>query len=317
MNDKIFSVKTIKKPNDFSQKVITILGIKITFVSPKIEDVFECIEKRLTKARAINKNFLYLIYSFLKETSDKNLFCLRNNVVCFIFNNHILNWNFHDFCEYIMNNVGSDGYILDFENLPEDSALYKEHIKRLYNNEFLWKYLDRGNIIRHTFLSFDENNSVYINEAVLDDSFSKQSNQNEYFKIENSKRLYISGKSVKECLKNKTFKEKEQLLKNLIDHIFETYSTDNNMIDGIMLDCNCSNFVIDDNNKFHFIDKDYVSKEPIDKEYVIRYVLKDTKDEKLKLNILKHYNYLYTIDNIATEQHNNYEELKNKYFIDL
>ena len=112
-----------------------------------------------------------------------------------------------------------------------------------------------------------------------------------FYKTKDSKRLFIPGTSIRQYLLKESKEKKIQTLIKLIDWITETYSLENGMISGTMLDCTCNNFIIDRSGNFHFIDDEYISLKPITKEYAIRTLMRDydTPDKHEILSYLLNY----------------------------
>ena len=267
MNFKnLFCSKLNKRPGKFTKKTIKFLGLSISYDAPQMSDVFAEFEN---KFRHQNANTIFMLYNiFLKNASSDDLFCLRNNEGCFIFNNKVLDFGYKNFRDIILNCYLAKCDALELSNLDKESVLYKEHIVRLNNNEFLWKYRNIG-FVQHQFLSYDEN-GYYVNETIIGDKTTYDVKNNCYFQAKTQKRQFYDGVTLGEYLDNKSYDEQKEILIKLAEHIFATYSVEKGMISGKLYDCYEMNFICGKDGKFYFIDDNYISKNPISKEYVLK-----------------------------------------------
>lgn len=316
--NKLFSIETQN-----SRKIIKILGIKFNILNLKPE---------LSRQTIIaNKNLLQLVYAQLKNSQEDELFYLKNECLVFIFNKNCLELDFKFFQDYILP-FGYAGKILEFAILDKNSILYKEHIKRVEDGEFCWKYIDRDYFIGHTFISKDKvSGDVYINSTNLNTVDIPQNNSKIRHLAINSKRKYIKGLTVGEYLKNKSFDVQFAIVNKLLDNVFETYkdSKEPNKISGKLFDCHLYNFLVSEDGKFHFIDFDLECTESLEKSYCIYYMLYFYNRE-LYHKMLNHYNckdnsdyyqehYVKAKQQKVTVTKANVEEytsLKRKYFTD-
>lgn len=276
---KIFSIKYKKEKGQFTKKIYNVLGIKISMKTPQISDID-------IPYQNINRNYLHFIFEKLSSAQKDELFLLKNEYVCFIFGKNLLKWDVNESFNYILNCFGSMYTILNFQKMNKNSSLYSEHIGN--SDIILWKYTNRYYLVKCNYISL-ENNQIFINEKILDNIFLDTHYLNLYFKVKNSKKVYIKGKTVKEVLKALNKQEQFEMIINLIDYIIKNYSYVKGLCDGIIYDCNLDNFIIDKDNNFQFIDDDYVSRKDIDIEYIIYYMLRFFDDEFYD-EIMKHYN---------------------------
>ena len=267
-----------------ARKIITILGIKFKFSNLKNELSKESFN--------VNKNNVQILYSYLQNCEDDDLFCLRTNNVIYILSKGCLKLDFKFFQNYIIS-PGFTLNILEIIKLDKTSILYKEHSERIKNSEFLWKYIERYYYIGHSFISEDKNtNEIYINS-----SYIKEKNQvKSIYKIQHvpatTKRKYIKGITVGEYIKNKTFKEKFLIIDKLLNYIFSTYKDEQNpeKVSGNLIDCHLYNFLIGEDGLFHFIDFDLKCTESLDRNYCIYFMLYKY-DKDLYNKFLSEYRY--------------------------
>lgn len=108
-----------------------------------------------------------ILYSYLQNCADDDLFCLRTGNVIYILSKGCLKLDF----KFLQNYIISPGFklnILEIIKLDKDSILYKEHYERIQNLEFLWKYIERYYYIGHSFISEDKNTKeIYINNSYI------------------------------------------------------------------------------------------------------------------------------------------------------
>lgn len=312
MFSKIFNITTKKYNNLYNRKIINIFGIKISYLKEKngnqINKCKEKIPERLIYK--FNCNMVNIVFSIISNADLNDLYCMRNNTVCYIFNKNVLKFGYNNFCDFILNSRYSLKTLLSFEKLDNNSNMYKEHISRAKNNEFLWKYMIRNTIL-HKFISFDEKNQIFINEKILfDEYYEDENNKSLLFRAKNSKRLFIQGTAVKNYLEDKPTDIKIQVIIKLIDYIFQTYGVGENMIDGSLYDCHLNNFIIDSKQNFHFIDDEYISPKPVSKEHVIQYILKYYNNNEVAREIYQHYGLKIKNKNPQTNSVSCTDELK-------
>lgn len=233
-----------------------------------------------------------ILYSYLQNCADDDLFCLRTGNVIYILSKGCLKLDF----KFLQNYIISPGFklnILEIIKLDKDSILYKEHYERIQNSEFLWKYIERYYYIGHSFISEDKNTKeIYINN-----SYIKEKNQvKSIYKIQHvpatTKRKYIRGITVGEYIKNKSIKEKILIIDKLLNYIFYPYKDEQNpeKVSGDLIDCHLYNFIIGEDSQFHFIDFDLKCTESIDRNYCIYFMLYNY-DIDLYKKMLSKYGY--------------------------
>lgn len=264
--EKLFSVKIEKMPNRLSRKVITILGIKIKINNVKENDIREISNERVF---IINRNTVKLALLSLKNIKDDSLLCLKGEEIIFIFHKNSLCVDNKFFIDFLTNHV-KKFTLLELSELEKNSVLYKEHITRVKNNEFCWKYVNRGYFISETYLSY-KNSNIYINSSYIDETENYENGVNAHFVRLQSSRKYVEGVTVADYMKTKNEEEQLQIFDKLYDYVCTTYSDEEypNKISKKLSDCHLYNFIIDSKGAFHFIDFDMESSESLDKEYCI------------------------------------------------
>ena len=309
---------------DFSgpRKVIKFLGVKFSFYDYK--KAFGSMNW------SINKNTAQFAYSLLNNADDDDLFCMRTAQLTFIFSKGCLNLDYNFFRDYVVA-FGFTSGVYEYFKLDKNSVLYKEHIGRVKNGEFLWKYVERYFYIAHTFISKDfSNGEIYINSSYVPEKKMVKSK----YKIQHvptiSKRKYIKGIAVGDYIKGLTKIEQVAVIDKLLNYIFITYKAkdDPDKITGELCDCHLYNFIIGEDGQFHFVDFDLRATESLDKAYCIYFMLykydtglykKMLKRYKLK-DRHKYYSSNFSIykqpmkqdgKNIVTREH---KRLCKKYF---
>lgn len=252
---------------DGARTIITVLGIKFKFYDIKKELCYEGFN--------LNKNTVQVLYSHLQNASEEDLFCLRTHNIIFIMQKGCTNLDYKFFQDYIIQQ-GLRRNILEFIKLDRESILYKEHICRVVNGEFLWKYVERYYYISHSFISEDaKTGEVYINSSYVKE---KDMIKSEY-KIQHvpriSKRKYIKGITVGDYIQNKSKVEKFLIVDKLLNYIFSTYRAkeDSIKVSGELFDCHLQNFLIAEDGQFHFVDFDLKCTESLDRGYCIYFML--------------------------------------------
>ena len=314
--------KLFYKNFDGPSNIIKFLGIKFSYYDYK--------KGLLSTTLDMNKNLAQIAYNFLMTASEDDLYCFKTGNILFIFNKGCLELDYDFFRDYVIT-FGYTAGIFEFLKLDKSSVLYKEHIDRVKNGEFLWKYVERFYYISHSFISKDKNTGeIYINS-----SYIKEENmiKSEY-KIQHvpsvSKRKYIKGIAVGDYIKGKSKDERIAIVDKLLNYIFTSYraSDDPNKISGKMFDCHLYNFIIGQDGLFHFIDFDLKSTESLDREYCIYFMLfrydKILYKKMLELYKLKDKHKYYMANfsiykqpltrngkSIITEEH---KKLSRKYF---
>ena len=241
-------------------------------------------------ANRTNKTIIAQCIEILKQAKTQDLFCLKNHHVCYIFNNQVLVWGEEYFKAFLLECFCSLQEVFLFEKLEPDSALYREHIDRAEQKEFLWKYSNKG-IIIHKFLSFDKDGVVYVNDKILDDSFTLRDRNKPYFVVENTRRPFIAGVSVFQKLQTLNLEEKKKLYIDLFQYIFDTYTLPSGLLDPKLYDCHTANFVLDTQGNFHFVDSDYLAPQPIKKKDAIDCLFHDQIGSPCHLSVLKHFGF--------------------------
>lgn len=262
MLENIFSIQ-----NQAGRKVINILGIKFKFSNPKFQ--------MMQQALISNKNTVQIVYCLLESASDDDLFCLRTGDMTFIVHRNCLNLDYKFFQDYLLP-FGYAHNILEFIKLDRTSLLYREHIDRVLNGEFLWKYIERGYYIGHNFISTDKiTGEIYINTSYVPEENLAKGGLKVQHVPQIAKRKYIKGEAVGEYLKNKTFEERQHVVESLLEYLFTTYRdpNDSEKVSGDLLDCHLYNFLIGEDGQFYFIDFDLECSEPLERNYCIFFML--------------------------------------------
>lgn len=316
MFDKLFSI-SYKDVYPYRKTIIKICGLKFSYkYRPKNMSPMLLNDETSQEAIKINHNLIYFVLNEVKNGGEKDLFCLRNNNVCYIFNKKILDWGIDNFKDFIFNSMWVLQKVLKFDILNSDTALYKEHIERAKeNNEFLWKYNNISTTILHKFLSSDIEGNIYVNEKILYNVCIKIDKSKPHFEAKNSRRLFIEGTDLATYIyrQPRTYEEQKAVFIGLIEYIFAEYGLPDGKISNKVYDCHLSNFIIDKYGKFHFIDDEYVSDKPVEKIYIIRQLLKDCKDTRLSNEVLQYFNFP-PVEVKKQEEINHLEQLRKKYF---
>lgn len=316
----IFSITT-----NYSRKEICILGVKLKLFCAK--------EEIHRQDLLVNKNTIQFAYNLLFNAEDDDLFCLRAHEIIFIFHKGCLNLQYKFFQDYVIPS-GHTENIIEFHKLNKNSILYKEHIDRVKNGEFLWKYVERYYYIGHSFISKDKKTGeIYINSSYVQEKIQLRSDYKLRHIPSVSKRKYLPGIAVDDYISNKPFAEKMIIIDKLLNYIFTTYRAkdDPNKVCGNLADCHLHNFVIGEDGQFHFIDFDLKCDESLDRNYCIYFMLYKYNQE-LYYRFLKRYGFkdkhkyyerhmsIYKQPlkqngrNIITREH---MKLKEKYFSDI
>ena len=287
--DCIFSIDNQK--GEDARKVITLLGIKV-----KLKDLKTDIYRRTV---ILNRNTLQILYNQLPLSAEDDLFCLRAKDIIFIFNKGVLNLDYRFFQDYVVL-YGFSTDILELIKLEKTSVLYKEHIDRLKNGEFCWKYVDRNYYIGHAFIS-QQDGDIYIHSSYVKEKDMPCNESAIRHVPAETKRKYIKGVTVGDYLKNKPEDFKVNVILKLLDYVFKTYADGNNRekVSGRLLDCHLYNFILGDDGKFYFVDFDLESTKSLDRAYCIFFMLY-YYDSKLYKLILEKFGY--------QDKHNYYEK---------
>lgn len=261
--DWIFSINS--DIGDSSRKVITFLGLKIKLYDMKRE--------LLRRTVVANRNTLFLLYNQLPIANEEDLFYLRTKDIIFIFNKGVLNLDYNFFQDYVAL-FGFSNNILELIKLEKTSALYQEHINRIKNGEFLWKYVNRNFYIGHSYISCD-NGEIFIHSSYVKENNVREDSSNIRHVLRESKRKYIKGITVGDYLKNKPLEFQIEVVSKLLNYVFETFSDDKNPenVSGKLLDCHLYNFILGADGKFYFVDFDLESRQSLDRGYIIFFML--------------------------------------------
>jgi len=312
---KFFSIR-LKFIREKLTIIIKIFGIKIKVSFPIDFDIK--IDNHITYTQNVSL-VTNLIYT-LKLAEDNEIFCLKNDIVCFIFNKNVLKWGADNFKEFVYNSFFAlQKNPLEFRVLDENTLIYKEHAKRSMNNEFLWKYkLYSIDTVLHKFLSFDDNNNYWIHDKVFTDN--KQYCKELSFIQNESKRKFIKGKTFSKYIMDLPYEEKKKETIRLVQFLLDNFTVEDNKLDSVLIDCHVNNIIVDDNGDFHYIDIDVKSEQPLNKESVINYLFKNTSYKQLQEEVLKHFGIrkLYDVayfPDASLETSTLVEQIRDKYFI--
>ena len=261
--DRIFSIDNETDEN--SRKIINFFGIKLKF-----KDIKNEIYRRTV---ILNRNILQILYNQLALADEEDLFCLREKNIIFIFNKGVLNLDYHFFQDYVAL-YGFSTDILELIKLDRTSVLYKEHIERLKNGEFCWKYVDRNYYIGHAFLS-KEGEDIYINSSYVKEKNLPENDALIHHIPLETRRKYIKGITVGDYLKNKPIDFQVDVILKLLNYVFETYKDNENpqRVSGKLLDCHLYNFILGEDGKFYFIDFDLECRQSLERGYCLFFML--------------------------------------------
>ena len=308
----LFFIKTQRKPGQFKKHYFKFLCFKFCICRPLMSDVISELSYRVY--RSANVNLISTVWHFLDTSKEDDLYCLRNADCCFIFNRKVLDFGYNNFKYFIMNTYSARVHLFELEKLDKTAVLYQEHMDRLKNNEFLWKYRNEG-LIAHQFMSFDKE-GFYVNYTTIEDNHNQDTYDidggKHFIQIQKAKRPFYEGVSVKEYLEDKDYETQKTVLIKLAEYIFQNYAVANDMIDGKLFDCNPMNFIYDTKQQFHFIDKDFISKAPLSKDHIIKGICAAEAD---LTNDLLTYFGLPSKNHKKNTQPDKLELLKRKYFI--
>ena len=266
MSNKLLDFIYSKKI-DGARTVIKVLGIKFKLYDLRYELCHESFN--------LNKNTIQVLYAHLQNSNEDDLFCLRTHYLTFILHKNCLKLDYKFFQDYIIQQ-GLSRNILEFIKLDNASFLYQEHINRVKNGEFLWKYVERYYYISHSFISEDKKTGeIYINSSYIKEKDMKKSS----YKIQHipriSKRKYIKGITVGDYIQDKSKAEKFIVVDKLLNYIFSAYRDKENpqKVTGELFDCHLNNFLIAEDGLFHFVDFDLKCTESLDRGYCIYFML--------------------------------------------
>jgi len=299
----IFSIEKINKPNKLPFVVYTIFGIKFKFIRIKENDL-----RNIVKCSQVNRTIVNLLHLCLQNAKDDDLFFLRNDKISFVISKKVLNLDFEFYRRFINS---PNNAIMELTILNKASSFYQEHMNGYKNNEFLWKYQDRGHIITKTALSY-ENNELYISTSCIEQSEKIKDTSKMHFSTKSVKRKYIEGEIVLKYILDYDFETRCKIIKRLLNYIFNELKDENNpkKVSGTYCDCHLGNFIVDKNEQFHFIDFDFECDESIDRNYCIYYMLYDY-DKNIYKKMLEEFNFKDE-HKYYKKLHSNYIRLKNK-----
>ena len=266
------------------KKVITVLGIKF-----KTHDVRGILQRW---GGCLNKNTVQVLYKNLRDSSDEDLYCLRAYNLTFVLHKGCLNLDYNFFQDYIVT-FGYSGNLLELIKLDKTSFLYREHIDRVNNGEFLWKYTERDFYIAHSFVSKDKvSGKIYIHSSYVKETNLAKNTGKIRHVPQMSKRRYIRGITAGDYIKSRPFEEQVVIADKLLNYIFSTFQAEDDpaKVSGSLLDCHLYNFVIGTDGLFYFVDFDLKCTESLDRNYCIYFMLYGYNRE-LYRKILEMYGY--------------------------
>ena len=320
LGNKIFSIKYHKGNDYFTHKILTILGIKLKFKQLIKNDI----ELICQNSSVVKNTYQLFILNMLQNASDEDLYCLKNEYFCIIIHKNSFQTDLKFLINFIfVNFLQAD---LTLTKLNKNTDLYKEHIKRLQNNEFLWKYCDRQYIIMHTFIQKDvETGNIIVNTApVRENEYVKNSSKFQYL-MQPIKREFVKGITLREYFDALNDWEKIKIADKVLNWLFTQYKSETNpkKVMGKYWDCHLYNIIVGDDNLLHFIDFDITCVEDIDRDFCIYKMFFDY-NKKIYYEMLKCYkckdrhkfymNY-YALPTLETElQSKEHKDLIKKYF---
>ena len=275
--DNIFSVK--KSPNK-KYRVITILGIKIKI---KRTNVIEFPEDEELKHEKLMKEILEMT-----NANKSKIFYLRYTNRCvYIFTEKFLK-EYPDFSFDFLQKPPYMGNGCVFKILKKNSKLYKLHIKKFNDNLLCQKYIRALNGVSATEIKTSDG------ELIISRDFIGKENA---FFIDRwtwgdpKPRKFVNGYNFGDYVEKQSYDEKLKLLKIFYDWLFAEYKTDDpDLISGVVADCHLNNFIMSNDNKFHFIDPEWKSNLPIDKSYCIYWSLMKYGNYDLYHHFISFYN---------------------------
>lgn len=285
LRNKIFSIKSYRANNFLTHKVITFLGIKLKFRRINKKDI----ELICQNSSAIKNIYYLFLINVLSNSSEDELYCLRNRYLCYILHKNCLKTDLKFLIDFLSNNFSSA--ILNFTKLNKNSDLYKEHIIRVQNNEFLWKYSDKIFIISHTYVSKDaETNNTYMNLSYIKEKEYINNNSKLKNPMINTKRKIIEGITLKEYFDSLPYEEKVKEADKVLNWLFTQCKseTDPKKVSGKFFDCHLFNIILGSDSQLHFIDYDLICNENIERGFCI-YKMFFFYNKKLYYEMLRRY----------------------------
>lgn len=295
------------------RKIINILGIHIKLK----RKIFLTNDDRLflVQKSEFNENIINMIMAM----GDRSLFYLKVKNTVFIFTKDLLKldsafvYNFLKIPYFFPRNS------YQFKVLNENCDFYREHIEYTKKGEFCWKYLYRYNSVSITTI-YNQNNEIYIKRNIL-------GRENGYFYerfnwADDEPRKFIDGICLDNIVSLAKRDEQIKIIKKLYDFIFENYKIENSeLISGRLVDCHFRNFIVSPDATFHYIDAEYKSDIPLEKNYIIFSTLHHyNKEHKNELaDLYEYFLDLYKLEDKSSE-YLKYMEIKSdtsKYFNDI
>ena len=315
--DKIFSVEYCKT-NYFTSKIINLFGIKLKFKKINKFDIEQIIiNSSILKA----VNFLFC----LSNSAEDDLFSISNEAICIIVHKNCIQADIKFIIDFIINAFWGNLFIIN--KLNKDSFLYKEHIERVKNNEYIWKYADRKYLIAYTYLKKDsETNEFTIIKSSIPESQYAENNTKLQYLTDTIQHKFIEGITLKEYFDKQNFKKQIEIADKVLNWLFTEFKSENNplKVSGKVFDCHLCNIILGADSKLHFIDFDVIYLEDLERSFCIYKMFFDY-NEKVYYEMLKRYkckdkHKLYSKmfelpvfdDNNLSECH---KELVKKYFI--
>ena len=277
INRRFFGLWKAKKKNYTIRYYL--FGLYVWKKRPNTEEVLNELKSYkknlMTSEEALASNFITL---FLKDSNQFNLFYIQNNVFLVIFSNKLFQYDC-DFVYNFLHNCLFYSTSFHFKILSPDCALYKEHVDMFKSgNALLYKYIWRYGLVYRTIISNDyEGSDLYLETAYLGLDNYHTDNGRKY--LNTPRRKIVKGTTVTDYLKGKTDEEQKKILKAFFDWMFSTYQhpEDKDKLDGKMVDCNLSNFLINGEN-FIPIDIEFEMESGLPKDYCLWYALGRKED---------------------------------------
>lgn len=209
------------------------------------------------------------VFLFLLADNETLCYIMVPNNVLFIFKKKSLLNNAKFIKDYMLDTIShhKDWKVM-LGILDKNCVLYQEHIKSFDNHTILYKYINRHGLINKSVIT-EENGELYVENQYL--GIENYHSDNKIIYANQEKRKILDGITVEEYIKDKSQTDTYIILRNMYDSLFEQYPSsdgDREKVSGILLDLHTENVIIN-NEGFHYIDKDVVYGDNLNKSMVL------------------------------------------------